>query len=97
MTKRYEKLTDEEIEYVRAWTEKFNVGEDFKFEGWKEQHAGDATAPAATKIGAQVVEALKQTPPDPRLSFIGLSEGPGVGGQIGDKSGANHRYFVRRK
>lgn len=97
MNKRYEALKDNEIQYVRTWTEKFNVGQTFTFEGWKKQYADDDDAPAATKIGAQVVEALEQTPPDTRLDFIGLSEGPQKGGKTAEKSGANHQYYVRQK
>lgn len=97
MNKRYEPLSDNEVEYVRKWTRRFDVGEVFVFKGWKKFYSDDEGAPNAAKIGGQVVEALEENPDDRRLDFIGLSKGPGKDGKCGDKSSKNHQYYVRLK
>lgn len=97
MTNRYEQLTDDHIKYVIQWANRCGVGGIFTFSGWKSFHAEYPEAPKATKIGGQVVAALERTPADPRLDFIGLAEGPGKCGEIGDKKGDNAQYYVRLK
>jgi len=44
-----------------------------------------------------VVAALEGTPDDPRLDFIGLAQGPGKHGEIGEKTGDNAQYYERLK
>lgn len=95
MVKRYKVLTDKDVEYVREWTSKYGIGSIFRFSKWKDTYGDDDGAPAATTIGGQVVEALEEATPDPRLDFIGLAEGPGKGGKISDKTGSNAQYYIR--
>lgn len=97
MAKRYDELTDGDIDYVREWVSQYDVNEIFTFSGWKNFFADRREAPAATKIGGQVVEALENEPVDPRLDFIRLAQGPGKGGKIGDKKGDNAQYYMRIK
>jgi hypothetical protein len=97
MAKRCKVLTDDDVQYVRRWTSKYDIGEVFKFSGWKDFYSGDDGAPAATTIGGQVVEALEESPADPRLDFIGLAEGPGKGGKVSDKTSSNAQYYTRLK
>lgn len=94
---RYEPLTDRDIEYVRAWASRYDVGTTFTLEGWKKFHEKDRSAPEATKVGGQVVEALQKNPPDPRLHFICLAVGPGRHGEIDEKKGNNAQYYQRKQ
>lgn len=97
MVKRYGELTDNDIEYVRRWVNRYEIEDIFTFSGWKNGHAEDPEAPQSTKIGGQVVEALEGTQADPRLDFIGLAEGPGKHGEVKAKKGDNAQYYKRLK
>lgn len=97
MADRFDELTDDEIGHVREWANQYDVGETFTFSGWKAFFEGRSGAPAATKIGGQVVEALEKDPVDPRLDFISFSEGPGKNGEIGDKKSDNVQYYRRTR
>lgn len=97
MADRYDKLTDDEIGYVREWVSRYDVEKLFTFSGWKIFFVDRPEAPAATKIGGQVVEALEKEPVDPRLDFISLAKGPGKNGDIGDKKSNNAQYFRRTR
>src|SRR4051794_32094776 len=97
MTNQTTPLSDNEIYYVKQWTELHDIGKSFTFSGWKDYYKDDPKAPRATTIGGQVVAALEATPVDPRLDFIGLAQGPGKGGEVSDKTGANAQYYKRLK
>lgn len=97
MADRYDEMTDDEIGYVREWANQYDVQEPFTFSGWKVFFANRPGAPAATKIGGQVVEALEKEQVDPRLNFISLAEGPGKNGEIGDKKSNNAQYYRRTR
>lgn len=97
MADRYDELTDDEIGHVREWASRYKVGETFTFSGWNAFFGARPGAPAATKIGGQVVEALEKDPVDPRLDFISLSEGPGKNGGISDKKSNNAQYYRRTR
>lgn len=90
-------MTEEEAAYVRNWTNSFEVGERFTFQGWKQAHEHDGNAPAATVIGGKVVESLEALPPDAQLDFIGLTDGPSKGGELGAKTGSNAQWYERIK
>ncbi|TNE69662.1 MAG: hypothetical protein EP336_01475 [Rhodobacteraceae bacterium] len=97
MANRYGELTDVEIGYVREWVGRYDIGEIFTFSGWKAFFQDKPEAPAATKIGGQVVEALEKEQVDPRLDFIRLTKGPGKKGAIGDKKSDHAQYYIRIK
>lgn len=97
MTNQPAPLTENDIEYVRAWANCCGIGELFTFKGWKNFHKHDSEAPSATTIGRQVVKALEASPTDPRLDFMTLAEGPGKGGEIDEETGEHHRYYKKIK
>jgi hypothetical protein len=90
-------MTEDELAYVRNWTNRFEVGERFTFQRWKQVHKADKNAPAATVIGGKVVHSLEADLPDARLDFIGLTDGPTKGGELGPKTGNNAQWYVRIK
>lgn len=90
-------MTEEDVTYVRNWTNTFEVGGKFTLQGWKQAHEGDKNAPRATVIGGRVVVSLEADPPDARLDFIGLTDGPAKGGGLGPKTGSNAQWYVRIK
>jgi hypothetical protein len=88
-------MTEDELAYVLNWTNRFGVGEKFTFQLWKQAHKDDQNAPASTVIGRKVVASLKADPPDARLHFIGLTEGPAVGEEVGPKTGNNAQWYLK--
>jgi hypothetical protein len=82
-------MTDAEIELIRNWTGRFNVGDRFTFEGWDAaRREGEAKI-----IFQELVAAIKAE--DPRVNFLALATGPGTDGVDGPKKTNNARYYRR--
>lgn len=90
-------LKENDIKYIKNWMDQYNVGDTFTLKRWKSYYQGNSNAPKTTTVGRQVVAALEGTPPDPRLDFIELTQGPGKGGKPSPKTSTNAQYFKKIK